>query len=75
VEKNCYKKRDDLEEKVKRLEGDVFVVRRPADNFTFQVGTSHALLSHSMQNEWVVDYRCTHHMENDASLFMRLNKA
>jgi hypothetical protein len=33
VEKFCYKKSDDLEEKVKCLEGDVFIVHRLDDNF------------------------------------------
>jgi hypothetical protein len=31
-------------------------------------------MSHTMQNEWVVDSRCTHHMVKDATLFTRLNK-
>jgi hypothetical protein len=31
-------------------------------------------LSHSMQNEWVVESRCTHHMNKDSSLFTSLNK-
>jgi hypothetical protein len=48
VEKFFYKKRDDLEVKVKHLEGDVSDVRRPVDNFTFQIKFSQALLSHSM---------------------------
>jgi hypothetical protein len=39
------------------------------------VGTPQALLSHSMQNEWVFDFGCTHHMDKDASLFMSLNEA
>jgi hypothetical protein len=69
-----YKKRDKLKEKVKRLEGDVSVVGQHVDNFTFQVGTSQALLSHSVQNEWVVDFGCTHHMDKDASLFTSLDK-
>ena len=51
VEKVCYKKRDDLEEKVKDLEGDVFVVHWPANNYTFQVETSQALLSHFSHKE------------------------
>jgi hypothetical protein len=75
VEKVFYKKRDDLEEKVKHLEGDVFVVHQPTDNFIFQVITYHALLSHSMQNEWMVDFGCTHHMAKDASLFTWLDEA
>ena len=53
----------------------MYVVCRPADNFTFQVGTSQALLSHSAQNEWVVDSRCTHHLAKDAFLFMWLDEA
>jgi hypothetical protein len=28
-----------------------------------------------MHNEWVVDYRCTHHMANDVSLFTWLEEA
>jgi hypothetical protein len=52
----------------------VSIVHRPIDNFTFQVETSQALLSHTMQNEWVVDSRCTHHMAKDASLFTSLDK-
>jgi hypothetical protein len=75
VEKVCYKKRDDLEEKVKCLEGNMSSERRPTDNFTFQVRTSQALLSHSAQNEWVVDSGCTHHMAKDASLFTWLDEA
>jgi len=31
-------------------------------------------MSHSTQNDWVVDSGCTHHMDKDSSLFMRLNK-
>jgi catalase len=73
MEKDCYKKRDDLKEKIKRLEGDMFVVCRPIDNFTFQFKTSHTLLSHFAQNELVVDSRCTHHMVKDASLFTSMN--
>jgi hypothetical protein len=46
VEKTCYKKRDDLEEKVKHLEGDVSIVRRPTDNFNLQVRTYQDFLSH-----------------------------
>jgi hypothetical protein len=75
VDKFCCKKRDDLEEKVKRLEGNMSDVHRPADNFTFQVRTSYALLSHSAQNEWVVESGCTHHMAKDTSLFMWLDEA
>jgi len=75
VEKVCFKKRDDLENKVKCLEGDVFIVHQPTDNFTFQVENSQALLSHYAQNEWVVDSRCTRHMDKDASLFMWLDEA
>jgi hypothetical protein len=47
VEKLFYNKIDDLEERVKFLEGDMPIVHRPTDNFTFQVGNSQALLSHS----------------------------
>jgi hypothetical protein len=36
-----------MEKKFKHLEGDMVVVHRPANNFSFQVGTSQALLSHS----------------------------
>jgi hypothetical protein len=75
VEKVCYKKRDDLEETVKRLKGDISIVHRPTDNFTFQVKTFQALLSHSAQNEWVVDYGCTHLMDKDVSLFTSLDEA
>jgi hypothetical protein len=49
--------------------------RRLANNFTFQVRTSHILLSHSAQNEWVVYSGCTHHMAKDASLFTWLDEA
>jgi hypothetical protein len=52
----------------------MFVICRPTDNITFQVGTSQALLSHSVQNEWVVDFGCTHHMAKDASLFTCLDE-
>jgi hypothetical protein len=52
----------------------MFVVCQPIDKFTFQVGTSRDLLSHSMLNEWEVDSQCTHHMDKYSSLFMRLNK-
>jgi hypothetical protein len=75
VEKTCYTKRDNLEEEVKHLEGVISVVCRPIDNFTFQVGTSQSLLSHSMQNKLVVESRCTHHMDNDSSFFTSLNEA
>jgi hypothetical protein len=47
---------------------------RPTNNFTFQVETSQALLSHSARNEWVVDPGCTHHMAEDVSLFTYLVK-
>jgi hypothetical protein len=75
VEKLCYKKRDDIEEKVKRLEQNVSSEQQPSDNFPFQVGTLQALLSHSMQNEWLVDSGCTHHMAKDASLFTWVDQA
>jgi hypothetical protein len=32
-------------------------------------------MSHTTQNECVVDSGCTHHMKKDATLFTRLNKA
>jgi hypothetical protein len=60
---------------VKNLEGDMFVVFRLTNNFTFQVENYDALLSHFIQNEWVVNFGSTHHMAKDASLFMRLNKS
>jgi hypothetical protein len=75
VEKVYFKKRDELKEKVKFLEGYMFVVRRPTNKFTFQVKTSQAFLSHSAQNKWVVNSMCTHHMDKDASLFMWLDEA
>jgi hypothetical protein len=77
VDNFFYNKREtnDLEEKVKFLEGYVSIVHRPTNNFTFQVRTSHTLLSHSMHNEWVVDSGCTHHMDKDASLFTWLDEA
>jgi hypothetical protein len=69
MEKIFYKKRDDLEDKLKFLEGDVSGVFQPNDNCTFQVRTSQALLSHTTHNEWVFDFGCTHHMDKDATLF------
>ena len=60
---------------VKHLEADVSIVHQPADNFTFQVQTSQALLSHFAQNEQVVDSGCTHHMDKDAYLFTWLDEA
>ena len=69
MEKVYYKKREDLKEEVKCLEGDVSIIGRTVDNFIFQVGTSQALLSHSTQNEWVVNSGCTHHIAKDDSLF------
>jgi hypothetical protein len=74
VEKTCWKKRDNLEVKVKKLEGDVLVVNQSTDNFTFQVGTSQALLTHTSQHEWVVDFGHTHHMAKYASMFSYLDK-
>jgi len=62
-------------EKVKLLEGAMSIIRRLIDIFTFQFGTSQSLLSHSMKNEWVVDFGCTHHMAKDASLFTWLDEA
>jgi hypothetical protein len=75
VEKKCFKKQDDLEDKVKFLEGDVYVVHQPTDSFTFQFSTSQALLSHSAQNELVFDSRCIHHMAKDAFLFTWLDES
>jgi len=46
VEKVSYKKRDNLNEKVKHLEGDMPTIHLPIDDFIFQVGNSRALLSH-----------------------------
>ena len=60
---------------VKNLEGDMSVVFRLTNNFTFQVETSQALMSHTMHNEWVVDSTCTRHMVKYATLFTRLNKS
>jgi hypothetical protein len=74
VEKTCWKKRDDLEVKVKKLEGDMLVVNQSTDNFTFQVRTSQAFLTHTSQHEWVVDSGRAHHMAKDASLFSYLDK-
>ena len=31
-------------------------------------------MHHTTHNEWVVDLGCTNYMENNATLFMRLNK-
>jgi hypothetical protein len=56
------------------LQGDVSIVRRYVDNFIFQIGAPHALMSHTMNNEWVFDSGCTHHMVKDSTLFMILNK-
>jgi hypothetical protein len=53
----------------------VSTICQPYDNFTFQVITSQALMSHVMQIEWVVDFGCTHHMDKDASLFTWLDEA
>jgi hypothetical protein len=36
---------------------------------------SQALMLYTAQNEWFVDYGCTHHMEKDATLLMKLNKS
>jgi hypothetical protein len=70
VEKLCYNKRDDLEDKVKHLKGDMFIVYRPVDNFIFEVRTSQPLLSHSAKKKWVVDSGCTHHMDNELLVHM-----
>jgi len=47
VEKVFFKKRGNSEDKVKHLEGDMFDVCQPTDNFTFQVKNSQDFLSHS----------------------------
>ena len=39
-----------------------------ANDFTFSVGNSQALLAQTSHNEWVVDFGCTHHMAKDRSL-------
>jgi hypothetical protein len=75
VKNKCFKKQDDLEEKIKRIEGDVLIVHRNVDNFTFQVRNSQSLMSHTAKNEWVVDSGCTHHMEKDSTFFTRFNEA
>ena len=72
----CLNKTYDLEEKVKQLEWDVLVVwliGRSAGTFTFNIETSQSLHADSSKKEWVVDYGCTHHMENDASLLFSLD--
>ena len=74
MDKTCWKKKDYLEVKVKKLEGDVLVVNQSTDNFTSQVGTSQALLTHTSQHEWVVDFGHAHHMAKDASLLSYLDK-
>ena len=72
VENTYWKKSVDLEEKVKKIEGDATVVHsttRSADNFNFNVRISKALLAMTSHNEWVFDYGCTYHMAKDSSLF------
>jgi len=72
--KNCWKKGSNLEEKVKQIEGAMLVVRQPDDNFTFQVGTSQVFLTHTSNNDWVINYGCIYHMAKDSSLFSLLDK-
>jgi hypothetical protein len=43
VDKVFYKKRNDLEENFKCLEGNAFIVHQPTNNFPFQVETSQSL--------------------------------
>jgi hypothetical protein len=74
VEKHHWKKRDNLEAKVKKLKGDMSTFCESTNNFTFQVRTSQAYLSHTYKNEWVVDFGCTHHATKDVSLFSSLDK-
>lgn len=76
VEKTYWKKRIDLKEKVKRLEGDVVVVHLTSwsvDNFTFNIKNYQVLLAYTSQDECVVDFGCTHHMAKDVSLFSSLD--
>jgi hypothetical protein len=75
VEKVCDKKRDELADKVKHLEGEVLNVHQFIDNFTFQVRTSRAFLSHYVQKKWIFESGCTHHMAKDDSLFTSLDEA
>ena len=72
VGKTCWKKSVDLEEKAKRTEGDVETVCLTSwstNDFTFNVGTSQALLAQTSQNEWVVDSCYTYHMSKYGYLF------
>ena len=72
LEKTCWKKSVDLEEKVKIFEGGVVVVHETSilvDDFNLNLRNSQALLAQNSQNEWVDDSGCTHHMAKDSSLF------
>ena len=65
-----------MEEKVKILEGEVEALHstiQSTGDFTFNIGTSQALLDQTSYNEWVVNYSCTHHMDKDDSLFSSLD--
>ena len=44
-----------------------------ANEFSFNVRTFEASLVQTLQNEWVDNSSCTHHMANDASLFTSLD--
>ena len=60
----------DLEEKFKHLEDSALIensTNRTYENYTFYVSTSQELHAHTNQNEWIMDYGCTHHIEKDAS--------
>jgi hypothetical protein len=46
-----------------------------ANEFTFNVITSQALLAQTSHNEWVVNSDCTHDMAKDASMFSSLDIA
>ena len=76
VEKTCWKKSANLEEKVKRLEGDLVAMHLtswPTHHFTFNIKTCQVLLAQAFQNEWVVNFACTHDMAKDTSLFSSLD--
>lgn len=76
VEKTCWKKNYDLEEKVKELEGDVVIVRSTSwsiDAFTFKFITSQVFHAHMLRNEYFFDFNCTHHMAKDNSPFSSMN--
>jgi hypothetical protein len=82
MEKACRQKTKDLEEKVKKLEGDVSTGRSTKhtsegkqNNYMFVVSSSQALHAHTSQNEWIVNSGCTHHMAKDVSLFSSLSEA